>query len=86
MPPAFDEEEVERVFMQAMDKWLDKQFLMFGKWSLGSLAAAIFIALIYFMLWANGWTNKLQDKNLPNKERQYDERNDGDVGWGGSRS
>lgn len=49
-------EEQKQVFKQAIREWLDEQFLAFGKWSAGAIAAMAFVALLYFILKASGWS------------------------------
>jgi hypothetical protein len=51
-------EEEKEVLKEALREWLDAKFAEFGKWSLGSIVCAAFIALIYFMLSMNGWSHK----------------------------
>ena len=50
-----DKEELKRITKEALKEWLDEKILTFGKWSLSTLMAALLAALIYFILWANGW-------------------------------
>lgn len=50
-----DAEERKQIVKEALQEWLDKKFETFGKWSARALAAAILVALTYFLLWANGW-------------------------------
>ncbi len=48
-------EELKRATKEAIREWLDDQFMVFGKWSLGAFASMGIAALVYFILWANGW-------------------------------
>lgn len=45
----------KRVIKEALKEWLDEKFSQFGKWSMAAVAAAGMVALVYFILWANGW-------------------------------
>lgn len=44
---------------EALKEWLDEKWTAFAgnftKWALGVLGAAILAALVYLILWANGW-------------------------------
>lgn len=50
-----NEEELKKIYQEALQEWLDKKFAEFGKWSFYSLVAAGLAALTYFILWMNGW-------------------------------
>ncbi len=50
-----DDDEVKHAMKEALKEWLDEKFASFGKWSLGSLGAAVLVAIIYFLLQLNGW-------------------------------
>ena len=52
---SLNEEEQKKLYKEALKEWLDAQFLMFGKWSAGAIAAAVIAALTYFMLKMSGW-------------------------------
>lgn len=47
------EEEVKRALEQAIEKWLDKKFSQFGKWTVGALLASGLAAVGYFIVWAS---------------------------------
>lgn len=49
------EDDKKRVVKEAIQEWLDEQFLTFGKWSVAALAALAFAALVYFSLRQAGW-------------------------------
>lgn len=58
MPGYKDWENRQRekeIYKEAMKEWLDEKFATFGKWTARTVAAAAFFALIYFVLWTNGW-------------------------------
>ncbi|MFZ6767526.1 hypothetical protein ACO0LM_10605 [Undibacterium sp. Di26W] len=40
---------------EALQEWLDKQFALFGKWTLAGLAAAGLAGLVYLALMGQGW-------------------------------
>lgn len=52
------EDERKEVYKQAMkeafSEWLDKQFSTFGRWSLGGLAALLFVHVVELIAKA-GW-------------------------------
>jgi hypothetical protein len=52
-PP--DDDQQKRIIKEALKEWLDEKFAAFGKWSFFSLAAAGLAALVFFILWVNGW-------------------------------
>lgn len=49
------DETTKAAVKEAIKEWLDEQFAKLGKWTLGSLAALGLAALVYLILWANGW-------------------------------
>lgn len=55
-----EREEKNRLWQEAVERgierWLDKKFTQFGKWSAATLAVLFLGALAYFTLKANGWT------------------------------
>jgi hypothetical protein len=40
---------------EGIKEWLDEKFTQLGKWSLTSIALLGLAALLYFILWSNGW-------------------------------
>lgn len=50
-----DKEELKAITREALKEWLDEKFTLFGKWSLGTLSALVFSAVVYFILKMNGW-------------------------------
>jgi hypothetical protein len=55
MPGTADDDEQKRIVKAAIKEWLDEQFLAFGKWTAFGFAAAVFSAVVYFVLRAEGW-------------------------------
>lgn len=53
------EDERKRITKEAMKEalkeWLDEKYAMFGRWALASLGALTLAAMLYLILWANGW-------------------------------
>lgn len=49
------EEMQKRVMKEAIKEWLDEQFTKVGKWTTASFVALFLAALVYLILWANGW-------------------------------
>lgn len=50
-----DKELIKAAFKEASREFLDDAYRAAGRWSLRALFAAIMVALIYFILAANGW-------------------------------
>ncbi len=50
-------EFIKAAMKEAMNEWLDRKFMQFGKWSLAGIGAAVTVALIYFILMTNGWSH-----------------------------
>lgn len=46
------------VIKEALKEWLDEKFEQFGKWTAGAIAAAMLVALLYFVLTYNGWKHQ----------------------------
>lgn len=40
---------------EALKEWLDSQFARVGKWTVNGIISAALVALLYFVLWHNGW-------------------------------
>ncbi|MBT9145427.1 MAG: hypothetical protein DDT42_01298 [candidate division WS2 bacterium] len=45
----FDKEEHKELVKEAIKEWLDDQFAKFGRWTIRSLAAIIFTAIVVFL-------------------------------------
>lgn len=54
MPEPTDE-QIKQAAKEAIKEFLDDKFVVFGKWSMGALAALFLAAIVYFILAANGW-------------------------------
>lgn len=50
-----NKEEFSDLFDAAVDRWLDKQFMKFGKWAIGGVAAAIFVWGLKVYVWSGGF-------------------------------
>jgi len=50
-----EQEDLKRAIKEAIKEWLDERFVQFGKWSLTGLVSVLIAALLYFILWANGY-------------------------------
>lgn len=46
---------VKEAFKEAFKEWLDDKFTTLGKWTARAIAALALGALLYFILWVNGW-------------------------------
>jgi hypothetical protein len=49
---------IKETMKEALKEWLDEKFQMFGKWSLGAIAAAALVAFAWLMLVSHGWELK----------------------------
>ena len=47
--------EMKDAIKEALKDWMDDKFTQLGKWSLGVIVAAVLVAIVYFILWSNGW-------------------------------
>ncbi len=47
--------ELKRAMKEAINEWLDCQFIKFGKWTFWGFAAAATAAVGYMILVSNGW-------------------------------
>lgn len=53
--PEIDKQTEKEAIKEALQEWLDKQFALFGKWSLAGLFAAGLAGLVYLALLGQGW-------------------------------
>lgn len=53
-----DEQKMKAAVKEGIKEWLDEKYLAFGKWSAGAFMAALFGAVMYFVLTHSGWTHK----------------------------
>jgi hypothetical protein len=47
-------DDEKAVLKEALKEWMDEQFALFGKWSLGAISALALSALVYFVLFTSG--------------------------------
>ena len=50
-----DPEVLKAALKEGLREWLDAKFAAFGKWSLGGLAAAALVGLVYLAMSGAGW-------------------------------
>ncbi|MDY7537689.1 hypothetical protein QN372_00870 [Undibacterium sp. RTI2.1] len=50
-----DREAEKEAIKEALQEWLDKQFAIFGKWTIAGLVALAFAGLVYIALIGQGW-------------------------------
>jgi Fe-S cluster biosynthesis and repair protein YggX len=55
MPNQLDKEALKEATKEAIQEWLDKQFILLGKWTLGGLCSAGLAVLAYTLLSSQGW-------------------------------
>ena len=48
-------EEEKEIIKEAIKEWLDDKFTALGKWTALTIGAAMLAAIIYLLLWANGF-------------------------------
>lgn len=53
--PEIDRDVQKEAVKEALQEWLDKQFALFGKWTLAGLFSAAFVGAVYLWLAAHGW-------------------------------
>ena len=46
---------MKKLYKEAIKEWLDAQFALVGKYTVKTLAVLGLGAVLYFILWANGW-------------------------------
>ena len=51
-------EQQKEAIKEALEEWLDKQFIAFGKWSLKGIVALALAGLVYFWASTQGWSIK----------------------------
>lgn len=49
------DDPVKEALKEALREWLDEKFAAFGRWSFYTLASLGLFALVYFILYMNGW-------------------------------
>ena len=59
MTPEEQKELHKAAIKEAISEWLDKQFIVLGKWTLKGLSAMGLAALVYMWAAAHGWHIKL---------------------------
>ena len=54
-----DENDEKRIYKEAikevLEEWLDKQFALFGKWTVTGLVAMACAGMVYLALSGQGW-------------------------------
>jgi hypothetical protein len=43
---------------EAINEWLDKQYILFGKWTLRGISSGVLVLLLYGYASAHGWMIK----------------------------
>ena len=51
----FNEAETKRIFKDALQEWMDRKFIEFGKASGTAVAVLLFGALVIFIMWTQGY-------------------------------
>lgn len=55
MIPELDKEEWKALVKEALQEWLDRQFALFGKWSMAGLFSIALAGLLFLYLTNNGF-------------------------------
>jgi hypothetical protein len=53
--PDIDKNIQKEAVKEALQEWLDKQFAMLGKWTLGGICSIGLAVLVYLWLSSQGW-------------------------------
>ena len=59
MTPDEQKELHKEAIKEAISEWLDKQFIVLGKWTLKGLSAMGLAVLVYLWAASHGWNIKL---------------------------
>ena len=59
MTPDEQKKMHKEAIKEAIQEWLDKQFIVLGKWTLKGLSAMSLAALVYLWAASHGWNIKL---------------------------
>jgi hypothetical protein len=54
-----EREVVKEALKEGISDWLDEKYRVLGKYTARAFAAAVFAAVVYFILWAGGWHSPL---------------------------
>ena len=65
-----NKDENKEIVKEALKEWLDDKFADLGRWSLGLIFALILAAMLYFVLWANGWHNEFVPEPNPDAHKR----------------
>lgn len=47
--------EFEHLFERSVERWLNKKYAQFGRWTLGAIGVALFMGVLQFIAWFNGY-------------------------------
>lgn len=50
-----EHDRTKEALKEALKEWLDEKYAAFGKWSFRTLSVLALGALVYFILYMNGW-------------------------------
>lgn len=56
MSPEEQKEIQKQAIKEAISEWLDKQFIVLGKWTLKGISSMGLAVLVYLWAAAHGWT------------------------------
>lgn len=58
MTPEEQKEIYKEAIKEALSEWLDKQFILVGKWTIRGIAAAMLAMMVYVYAASHGWGAK----------------------------
>ena len=53
--PNIDKDVQKEALKEALQEWLDKQFALFGKWTMGGILSAVLAGAVYLWIVSHGW-------------------------------
>lgn len=55
LSPNLKKDEIKQALKEGLKEWMNEKYAVFGLYSIRAVGVAALGALIYFILWANGW-------------------------------
>lgn len=60
-------QKFEDMFEKSVDRWLERKYSQFGRWTLGLIGVALFFGFLQLMMWLHGYEKPIQNEQ-PTKE------------------
>lgn len=48
-------DDEKEVLKEALKEWMDEKYAILGKWTAATMGVAILGAMVYLILWSDGW-------------------------------